>query len=197
MRSTFKHSEKSLINLWILRGALWLGVLALAPAASAQVIVDGQSAGTVLHGRPVQRTYAQVYPPQNRARLITKQSVMDAGGTMPAVQYARYVQEPLAPPPGAYTSPPPGMISVEEFRVDPYSTRRYRNTYYYSPTYWSGWHYYGPYYWYGSYGWSFRPSQYRFNYCKPVPRHCGSSSWRGGSFLRYSSSCGLSLRINF
>lgn len=197
MRNALPRSDASLLERWILRAALWLGVLALVPVASAQIIVDGREGGTVIHGRPVQRTYAQVYPPQNRARLITRQSVMDAGGTIPPVQYAQYVQEPLTPPPGAYTSPRPGTITVEEFHVDPYSSRRYSNSYYSSPVDWSGWRYYGPYYWYGYYGWSFRPSLYRFNYCNPVPRHCGSSSWRGGSFLRYSSSCGLSLRINF
>ncbi len=171
----------------------------LAPAAWAQIIVDGQETVTVIQGRPVQRTYAQVYPPQNRARLVTRQSVLAAGGSIPPVESARYVQygpQPLTPPPGSYTSPPP-TITVEEFRIDPWSQRRYRNTYYPRYSYQLGGRsWYSPWYW-GYYGWSFRPSLYRFNYCTPSYRSCGSSSWYGGSFLRYSSSCGLSLRIRF
>jgi len=176
-----------------------LTLLTLAPAAPAQIIVDGRETVTVIQGRPVQRTYAQVYPPQNRARLITKQSVLAAGGTIPPVEYARFVQyeqQPLTPPPGSYTSPPP-TITVEDFRVDPWSQRRYRNMYYPRYSYQLGGRWWYAPYWYGYYGWSFRPSLYRFSYCRPTYRYCGSSSWHGGSFLRYSSSCGLSLRVRF
>jgi len=174
--------------------ATCFALLALASPASAQIIVDGQNTGTVIQGRPVQRTYAQAYPPQNRARLITRQSVIANGGSIPPVQYAQYapyVQQPLTPPPGAYTSPGPATITVEEFRVDPYSSRRYRNSYYPAYSYELGGRYHYPYY-YGGYNYSFRPSLYRFNYCRPTFGHS-----HRGSFFRFSSSCGASFRFNF
>lgn len=185
-----------------------------ASVASGQVVVDGREHGVTIQARPVQRTYAQVYSAPNRARLITKASVMDNGGTIPPVQNSAYVQ------------PNYGQVEVvagramggsDEFRLDPYANRRYLNYSYYDNVYYGNWYggrygYYSNWYsyqYYPGFYYYWRPSfsNYSFNYRRGGyscgPRYYGGSHYSrgsrysGGSSIRFNSSCGLSVHLRF
>lgn len=191
------HGSRGRLSLVALIASV---VASFSAPASSQVYVNGQAEGITIKARPVQRTYAQVYSTESRARLITKQSVMDNGGTIPPAQSAVYVQEYYGQPvvTSFQASPASG-----EFRLDPYASKRYLNKHYYDG-YRSSNRYYSP--WYGSYAYQYAPgfyyywrpsfSRYGYHY-RPHSSYCGPRSHRGGSYLRFSSSSGFNFRLRF
>lgn len=178
-------------------------LLSLAAIAHGQVYVDGQHTGVVIQAQPVQRTYSQVYSASNHARLITKQSVMNNGGTIDGAQTAVYLQPGYAQPQSVTPQP---QAASGEFRLNRYANARYLNYNYRGYSYYSNRGWYGGTYWYeyspGFY-YYWRPSyrQYAFPY-RSYYGHSfhgysgyGSSHYRGSSF--HLSSHGLGLRVRF
>ena len=184
--------------------------LCLAAIAPGQVYVDGQSTGVVLQAQPVPRTYSQVYSAASRARLVTKQSVMNNGGTIAGAQAAIYLQPGYPQPQSVMRQP---QAEYEEFRLNGYASRRYLNDNYRDYSYYSNRGWYGGSYWYeyapgfyyawwpsygrfvfpyrvykgySSYGYGY--SYHGYSVCRPF--HYGGSSFR-------LSSHGLGIRVRF
>ena len=178
-------------------------LLSLATIAHGQVYVDGQDRGVVIQAQPVHRTYSQVYSPSNRARLITRQSVINNGGTIDGAQTAVYLQPGYVQPRSANRQP---QADSDEFRLNRYAGRRYLNYNYRDYSYYSNRGRYGGSYWYeyspGFY-YAWRPSYgrysfpYRSSYGHSYHGYSGygSSHYGGSSF--HLSSHGLGLRVRF
>lgn len=190
----------------------------LASVAVGQVVVDGRDQGVTIQARPVQRTYSQVYSQPNRARLITRQGVVSSASTLAPVQTAAYIQPGYVRTEVISGGQPSGEVDL---RLDPYAHRRhlnysyYENMYYarrYRPGYgygaWYGYEYYPGFYYY------WRPSFSNYAFCYRPSYSCGSRyyggyggghyggyrgshSYYGGSYIRFNSSCGLSVRLRF
>jgi len=194
--ATHTHSHRILL-------ATAAALLSLASIAHGQVYVDGQHREVVIQAQPVQRTYSQVYSASNHARLVTKQSVMNNGGTIDGAQSAVYLQ-PGYVQPESVTRPP--QHNSEGFRLNAYANRRYLNNnyrdyFYYSNRGWYGGSYlyeYSPgfyYAWWPSYQrYSF---PYRSYYGHSYRGYSGGrSSHHGGSSFHLSSH-GLGIRVRF
>lgn len=183
--------------------AAGVALVSLATFAQGQVYVDGQHTGVVIQAQPVQRTYSQVYSATNHARLVTKQNVMNNGGTIDGAQSAVYLQPGDIQRESSIRQP---RAASEEFRLNRYANQRYlnynyREYSYYSNRGWYGgtyWYQYSPgffYYWRPSYGQYSFPYRSSYGHSGRGYSGCGSSHY-GGSSLHLSSH-GLGLRVRF
>ncbi len=190
----------------------------LTPSVSAQVVVDGRDQGVTIQAHPIQRTYSQVYSQPNRARLITRQGVVSSASTVTPVQTAAYIQPGYVQTEIITGGQPTGAVDL---RLDPYAHRRYLNYSYYENMYyarrshrgygygaWYGYEYYPGFYYYwwpsfSNYAFCYRPSYscgsryYGGHGGWHHGGYRGSHSYYGGSYIRFNSSCGLSVRLRF